>query len=55
MAITFFLLAPYIAYDALATLIARDHAQTSWLGIGLSIASLIVMPILGVAKKRLGT
>lgn len=54
VAITFFLLAPYITYDAITTLVARDHAQTSWLGIGLSIASLIVMPILGVAKKRLG-
>jgi divalent metal cation (Fe/Co/Zn/Cd) transporter len=52
---TFFLLAPYIAYDAVTTLLAHDHARTSWLGIGLSISSLIVMPILGVAKKRLGT
>ena len=43
VAVTFFLLAPYIAYDAAATLITRSHAETSWLGIGLSIASLIVM------------
>ena len=54
VAVTFFLLAPYIAYDAAATLIARDRAETSWLGIGLAIASLIVMPALGVAKRRLG-
>ena len=54
VAVTFFLLAPYIAYDAIITLIARDHAETSWLGIGLSVASLIVMPVLGVAKRRLG-
>lgn len=54
VAITFFLLAPYIAYDAVTTLLARDHARTSWLGVGLSIASLIVMPILNVAKRRLG-
>jgi divalent metal cation (Fe/Co/Zn/Cd) transporter len=54
VAITFFLLAPYLTYDAVTTLAARDHAQTSWLGIGLSISSLIAMPILGVAKKRLG-
>jgi len=32
----------------------RDHARTSWLGIGLAIASLIAMPALGVAKRRLG-
>jgi divalent metal cation (Fe/Co/Zn/Cd) transporter len=54
VAVTFFLLAPYIAYDASTTLIAREHARTSWLGIGLSVASLIVMPLLGIAKKRLG-
>ena len=54
VAVTFFLLAPYIAYDAVATLVARHRAETSWLGIGLSIASLIVMPILGMAKRRLG-
>ena len=54
VAVTFFLLAPYIAYDATATLIAHSHAETSWLGIGLSVASLIVMPVLGVAKRHLG-
>jgi divalent metal cation (Fe/Co/Zn/Cd) transporter len=54
VAVTFFLLAPYIAYDAITTLVARNHAQTSWLGVGLSIASLITMPMLGVAKRRLG-
>jgi divalent metal cation (Fe/Co/Zn/Cd) transporter len=55
VAITFFLLAPYIAVDAVHTLLAHERAETSWLGIGLSIASLIVMPLLGVAKRRLGT
>jgi divalent metal cation (Fe/Co/Zn/Cd) transporter len=55
VALTFFVLAPYIAYDAVITLLAADHATTSWLGVGLSIASLIVMPLLGMAKKQLGT
>jgi divalent metal cation (Fe/Co/Zn/Cd) transporter len=54
VAVTFFLLAPYIAYDAVTTLVAGARAATSWLGIGLSLASVIVMPLLGVAKKRLG-
>ncbi len=54
VALTFFLLAPYIAYDAVATLLAGEHPQSSWLGIGLSVTSLIVMPLLGRAKKRLG-
>ena len=55
VAVTFFLLAPYIAYDAVTTLLARDHPATSWLGIAVSIASVIVMPVLGIAKHRLGT
>jgi divalent metal cation (Fe/Co/Zn/Cd) transporter len=54
VAVTFFLLAPYIAYEALTHLIGREHARTSWLGIAVSAASLIVMPVLGVAKRRLG-
>jgi divalent metal cation (Fe/Co/Zn/Cd) transporter len=54
VAITFFLLAPYIAVDAITTLLARTHPETSGWGIGLSIASLIIMPLLGGAKKRLG-
>ena len=54
VAVTFFLLAPYIAGDAISTLLAGDRARTSWLGIGLALASLVVMPLLGIAKKRLG-
>ena len=55
VAVTFFLLAPHIAIDAVRSLVAAEHAKTSWLGIGLPIASLIVMPLLGLAKKRIGT
>lgn len=55
VAVTFFLLAPYIAYDAITALAADDHARTSWLGAGLSAASLTVMPALGIAKRHLGT
>ena len=28
--------------------------EPSWVGIGLAVASLIMMPLLGMAKKRLG-
>ena len=54
VAITFFLLAPYIAQDAIHTLANGEHPHTSWLGIGLSISSIIVMPLLGTAKHRIG-
>ena len=55
VAVTFFLLAPYIAYDAITTLVTCERPSTSWLGVGLSVASLIVMPLLGVAKRRVGS
>lgn len=52
--VSFFLLAPYIAYEGIAKLARAEHPSTSWLGIGLAAASLIVMPLPRTAKKRLG-
>jgi hypothetical protein len=54
VAISFFLLAPYIAQDAIRALIASAHPHTSRLGIGLSLSSIIVMPQLATAKHRIG-
>lgn len=54
VAVTFFVLAPYIAVDAVRALLTDSRPATSLLGIGLSIASLGVMPLLGLAKRRLG-
>ena len=54
VAISFFLLAPYIAYEAIDKLAGGHHAHTSWAGIALSAFSLAWMPILGLMKKRLG-
>ena len=54
VAISFFLLAPYIAQDAIRALTTGEHPRPSWLGIGLSISSIIVMPQLGKAKHRIG-
>jgi len=53
VAVQFFLLAPYVAFESIRGLIAGDHAEVSWVGIGLSIGSVIFMPMLGVAKQRL--
>ena len=54
VAVTYFLLAPYIAVDAIRTLITGEHPATTWLGVGVSASSLIVMPFLGIAKQRIG-
>lgn len=55
VAVTYFLLAPYITADALRALITAEHPATTWLGAAVSGASLVVMPVLGTAKKRIGT
>jgi len=53
VAIQFFLLAPFVTFEALRDLLAREPAETSWLGIALVTTSLVGMPALGVAKRRL--
>lgn len=55
VAISFFLLAPYIGAESIRSLLDRHEASTSVLGIVVTAASLLVMPGLGVAKQRLGT
>jgi divalent metal cation (Fe/Co/Zn/Cd) transporter len=54
VAISFFLLAPYIAQDAIRALIAGERSSSSALGIGLSISSIVIMPLLGRAKQHIG-
>lgn len=54
VAISFFLLAPYVAQEAIRTLVGGAHPSTSWVGIALSVSSIVVMPLLGRAKKRIG-
>ena len=49
---SFMLLAAYIAYDSITTLIWRESPETSFIGIALLIISLIVMPILARSKRR---
>jgi len=53
VAIQFFLLAPYVAFEALHKLWTAEQPSTSWLGIALVTSSLIGMPFLGIAKRRL--
>jgi divalent metal cation (Fe/Co/Zn/Cd) transporter len=52
VAIQFFLLAPYVGYEAISHLAAGDHPEVSVLGMLLTTSSLIGMPLLGRAKQR---
>ncbi|MEK6328845.1 MAG: cation transporter [Actinomycetota bacterium] len=53
VALQFFVLAPYVGVESIRALLGGEHADVSWVGIGLSIGSVIIMPLLGIAKQRL--
>jgi divalent metal cation (Fe/Co/Zn/Cd) transporter len=50
--LTLVILALYVAYESTAALLEDDPPQASLVGILIAIASLIVMPILFVLKRR---
>lgn len=54
VAVSFWLLVPYVVAEALYKLVAAAQPETSYLGIGLTISSLVLMPLLGRMKHRLG-
>jgi divalent metal cation (Fe/Co/Zn/Cd) transporter len=54
VAVSFWLLAPYVAVESVRDLLIRHHPESTLLGIGLTISSLLLMPALGIAKQRLG-
>ena len=53
VAVQFFLLAPYVGIESVRVLVRGDHADASWVGVALAVASVVLMPMLGVAKQRL--
>lgn len=53
VAAQFFILAPYVAYEAITKLWHGDQPDTSWLGIAVVTTSAIGMPLLGRAKQNL--
>ena len=49
---TFFLLAIYIAFEAGAMLFSQESPKASGIGIGLAVCSGLLMPFLGLRKRR---
>src|SRR5215472_18139911 len=45
---------PYVAVESVRDLVGQHRPETTLLGIGLTISSLLLMPALGIAKQRLG-
>jgi divalent metal cation (Fe/Co/Zn/Cd) transporter len=54
VAVSFYLLAPYIAIEAIRALASADRAETSIAGIMLTAGTAVLEPVLGLAKRRLG-
>jgi divalent metal cation (Fe/Co/Zn/Cd) transporter len=54
VAVQFFILAPFIAFESVDKLLSGGEIETSWLGIGLTVATLAICQPLGFAKRRLG-
>jgi divalent metal cation (Fe/Co/Zn/Cd) transporter len=54
VAIQFFILAPYVGVEAIRSLINADRPDESIVGIALAASSLVLMPLLGRAKQRIG-
>lgn len=50
--VSFFLLAAYVAFESIRDLLLGDAPETSVVGIAIAAASLIVMPVLARAKRR---
>lgn len=54
LAFSFFALAAYVGFESARTLISGSNPDTSPVGIGLAIASLVVMPLISTAQRRTG-
>ena len=52
IAISFFVLAIYVAVDSVRALVSGDRPEVSAPGIAIAALSLLVMPVLAIAKRR---
>jgi divalent metal cation (Fe/Co/Zn/Cd) transporter len=55
IAASFLILAVYIGVEALRSLIGGHEPDASWVGIGLAAFTAPTMPLLAIAKRRIGT
>ncbi|MCW2600353.1 MAG: putative conserved integral rane protein [Frankiales bacterium] len=54
VALSFWLLAPYIAIEAVRDLLGNHQVESTVLGVVMTASSVLVMPALGLAKRTLG-
>jgi divalent metal cation (Fe/Co/Zn/Cd) transporter len=53
VAVQFFILAPYVGVESIRALVGGERPDETLVGILLATGSVIVMPLLGIAKQRL--
>ncbi len=53
-AVSFFALAAYVTVEAVSALVGGEQPEVSLVGIGLAVASILVMPWLSRAQRRTG-
>jgi divalent metal cation (Fe/Co/Zn/Cd) transporter len=53
VAIQFFVLAPYVGIESVRALIGGERPDETWVGIALAASSVVLMPLLGIAKQRI--
>jgi divalent metal cation (Fe/Co/Zn/Cd) transporter len=54
VAISFWVVAPYIAFESVHNLLAATQPKPTVIGMLLTAVALVLMPVLGRTKKRLG-
>lgn len=54
IAVSFYVLAAYVGIEAVRSLIGGNEPEASWVGIGLAAFTAATMPLLAVAKRRIG-
>lgn len=54
ISVTFFLLAAYLVVEGIRNLVVGEKPDTSLVGIVLTAASIVIMPLLALFKRRVG-
>jgi divalent metal cation (Fe/Co/Zn/Cd) transporter len=54
IAISFYVIAAYVGFEAVRSLLTGDRPEASWVGIGLAALTLVTMPPLAIAKGKIG-
>jgi divalent metal cation (Fe/Co/Zn/Cd) transporter len=52
--VSFYVIAAYVGFEAVRSMLSGERPDASWVGIGLAAVTLVTMPPLAIAKARIG-